>query len=176
MHPYPKPLSVRDDNHVQHDHEVASMGGIAGVQPLPVGLVVATTYTPGAPWEPRRLSRGEGVLALLSHTVAAQTRPEQAMRFLRRAVEAAAIIAEPPRRGGRALGAAAARELDADVDVVERLGELLRAAGFGDQRAQRPAGRGRRASSRRFAALFALGREDDARLAILLKLFTDGNG
>lgn len=95
VHPYPKPLSLRDHRQVQHDHDIESLGGVAGEQPLPIRLVVATTYSPGALWAPRRLSAGEGVLALLSHTVPAQTRAEQVMRYLTRSVPGATLIESP---------------------------------------------------------------------------------
>lgn len=95
VHPYPKPLSLRDHRQVQHDHDIESLGGVAGEEPLPIRLVVATTYSPGAQWAPRQLSPGEGVLALLSHTVAAQTRAEQVMRYLTQSVPGATLIESP---------------------------------------------------------------------------------
>lgn len=95
VHPYAKPLSLRDAMQVQHDRDVGDLGGTAGEEPLPIRAVVATAYAPGAQWQPRRLSPGEGVLALLSHTVAAQTRPEQVMRYLTRCVDGATLIQSP---------------------------------------------------------------------------------
>lgn len=100
VHPYPKPLSLRDERQVQHDHDVESLGGTAGEEPLPIGAVIATTYTPGERWDPRSLTAGEGVLALLANTVAAQTRPEQVMHFLAASVDGAVILES--RRGDAA--------------------------------------------------------------------------
>ena len=56
-------------------------------EPLPIDAVVATGYFPGAEWRPRRLSHGEGLLALLSHAVPAQSRPEETMAVLKKALE-----------------------------------------------------------------------------------------
>lgn len=95
VHPYPKPLSLRDADQVQHDRDVSSLGGIAGVEPLRIGAVVVTAYAPGATWRAQRLSQGEGVLALLSNTVVAQTRPEQAMRALSRCLDGAVVLQSP---------------------------------------------------------------------------------
>lgn len=111
VHPYAKPLSVRDEGLVQHDQDVASIGGTSGTEPLPIGLIVATSYEPGAQWRPRRLSNGEGVLALLAHTVAAQTRPAEVMRFLRQAVDGIAAI-ESARDDAAALAPLLLEELD----------------------------------------------------------------
>lgn len=92
VHPYAKPLSLRGADHLQTDHHVDALGGMPGDEPLPVGLVVVTSYRPGADWRPRRLSAGEGVLALLSNTVVAQERPEEALRALTRAVEGSVVM------------------------------------------------------------------------------------
>ena len=92
VHPYPKPLSLRDDGQLQSDHHVESMGGVAGEDPLEIGAVVVTTYRREASWQPRRLSAGEGAMALLSHTVPAHSKPAETMRTLSRAVEGAVVI------------------------------------------------------------------------------------
>lgn len=92
VHPYAKPLSLRDDDHVQTEHGVESLGGVAGEHPLRVGAVILTTYRPGGEWRPARLSPGEGALTLLSHTVPAQERPAEAMRAITRAVDGAIVL------------------------------------------------------------------------------------
>jgi hypothetical protein len=92
VHPFQKPLSIRDERYVQVDHHVDVLGGIAGDGPLPVGVVVLTSYESGAAWRPRRLSHGEAVLGLMAHTVPAQSRPAQTLRTIRRSLEAATVI------------------------------------------------------------------------------------
>lgn len=92
VHPYPKPLSIRDAALRQVDHEVEALGGSRGDGALPVGAIVATSYRPGAMWEPRRGSPGEGVMALLANTVAAQERPPEVMRALTRAADGAVVV------------------------------------------------------------------------------------
>jgi hypothetical protein len=90
--PYAKPLSVRGDDLAQTNHGADAFGGTVGVDPLPVGAIVVTHYRPDAEWNPRRLTTGEGVLALLANTVPAQSRPAESLRALRRAAEGAVII------------------------------------------------------------------------------------
>ena len=106
VHPYPKPLSIRGDGYSQVDHSVEALGGSAGKGPLPVGLVVLAQYEPGARWEPRRLSGGEAVLAILANTVPAQERPEQALSTIKRAVDGAVAL-----QSGRGEAAELVREL-----------------------------------------------------------------
>lgn len=82
VHPYARPLRIRDADDLGRRVTAAEMGARSGRVALPVGLVASTRYTPGARWRPRTLSRGEATLELLSHTVPARFRPRQVLRFL----------------------------------------------------------------------------------------------
>jgi len=92
VHPFRIPLSLRND-----------AGGATRVRPadshalpaLPMRLVVSTGYEPGAQWQPRRGTAGEGLMALLSNTVRARLAPRDTMHALARAVEHAALVASP---------------------------------------------------------------------------------
>jgi hypothetical protein len=92
VHHYAKPLSVRGDGLAQTDHAVESFGAVAGDEPLPLGMIVITTYKPGAEWKPQRLSPGVGAMALLVNAVPAQERPEEVMHAVSRAAEDAVVI------------------------------------------------------------------------------------
>jgi hypothetical protein len=100
VHPYPRNLSVRpllvgdSTTLTAPPVEMTSeqLGGTTGVDPLPVGLVVATHYRPGAQWAPRELSGGERVLALFQHAVPARERPEQTLRYIKNAVSDATAL------------------------------------------------------------------------------------
>jgi len=94
VHPYARSLSVREKGKSQRI-PVGSLGGVAGVEPLPVGLVVASMYRPGAHWKPRNLSPGLGILELLSHALPARRRPRQALEVLQRAVKRARVVKSP---------------------------------------------------------------------------------
>src|SRR6266508_1736733 len=49
VHPYARSLSIREKRTGKAQRfSVASLGGVAGVEPLPLGLVVASMYKPGA--------------------------------------------------------------------------------------------------------------------------------
>ena len=99
LHPYAKPLSLRREDQWQVDQDVESLGGVAGYEPLPLNLVALTYYEPGAQWDPRRLSLGESALALMAHTVAAQTRPDESMKTLSAALDDGRVVALEGRRG-----------------------------------------------------------------------------
>jgi hypothetical protein len=83
VHPYPKPLSVRNEKGDSARRcPVEALGGRAAAEPLPVGLVLAVFYQPGAEWRPRALSPGEIVMALLDNTVLVRQKPRIALSIL----------------------------------------------------------------------------------------------
>ena len=93
VHPYPKPLSLRHGpGERAMRYSVESLGGRAGSRPLPISLVLLSHYKAGAMWQPRRLSAGRGILALLAHTVSARRQPAVAFSTLRQVAAHAVII------------------------------------------------------------------------------------
>lgn len=98
VHPYPVPLSIRDEaGKNARKHPVEQLGGQAGQTPLPVGLIVVTNYQAGARWQPRTLSPGRAMLALMDNTVAARKNPEFSLPILQQV--AARAKAVKSRRG-----------------------------------------------------------------------------
>jgi hypothetical protein len=92
VHPYAKPLSFRPPDGPPVEYQAHELGGVVGVEPVPVGLVVATRYRPGSAWDPRPLSAAAGALALLEHAVPAHDRPEQTIRHISRAIAGAKVF------------------------------------------------------------------------------------
>jgi len=90
VHPFPTPLSLRPSADGAPPDAAALR---PGRRPLPVGLVLVTEYRPSVRPRLRPLSRGQGVLALLAHTVPARSRPAESLAALRRAVAGAAVMA-----------------------------------------------------------------------------------
>ncbi|HKC63344.1 MAG TPA: hypothetical protein VKB86_06890 [Pyrinomonadaceae bacterium] len=93
VHPYLRPLSIRDSvsGKVQRVN-ADKLGGVHGRKPLPVGLVVVSNYREGARWRPRKLSAGQGALAMFANTVPARRRPEAALSVFREIVPHAQIL------------------------------------------------------------------------------------
>lgn len=92
VRPYAKPLSIRDKNLIQVDTHVDSLGGTAGDVPLPIGLIAVTSYKPKGKWNPRRLTAGEGAIALLANTVPARERPQESLSAIRKAIDGAVFL------------------------------------------------------------------------------------
>lgn len=92
VHPYLKSPSVR--NTLGEDTDGPSdWEGLEGERPpLPVGAVIFTEYHSGGVWQPRELSQGRGTLGLFSNTLAALSRPQEAMQVLSRALNGAVIL------------------------------------------------------------------------------------
>jgi hypothetical protein len=104
--PYSKRLTIRRVHQGADDYSVEELGGVAGAEPLPIGLVIATQFQLGAEWQPRELSPGAGVLVMLENAVPAQDRPEQTLRVLKKALDGAVIL-----QGDRGEADEVAREL-----------------------------------------------------------------
>jgi hypothetical protein len=68
------------------------MGGQIGLEPMPVGLVVVTEYQPEATWQPRKLTPGQALLALMDNTVAVRRNPAHSMPILKQAVTGATTL------------------------------------------------------------------------------------
>jgi hypothetical protein len=93
VHAYPRPLFLRSTNGgASRRVTVEEIGGRVGKRPLPVALVLLTTYEAGATWRPCELSPGNALLGLLDNTVTARTRTEAVLPALRRAVTGARVL------------------------------------------------------------------------------------
>ena len=92
VHPYAKPVSIRDQDQIQSDHEIENFGGVAGDEALGVSAIVFTEYRPGAEWNPIELSPGRAALAMFRNTLAAMKRSEEAMRTIKLAVDGAVLL------------------------------------------------------------------------------------
>lgn len=93
VHPYAKPLSLREDvGGGPRRCAAEDLGGLVGSKPVRVGMVTMCEYRDGARWRPRLLSPGRAVLALLAHTVPARRRPNDALAVLKRVVAEARVF------------------------------------------------------------------------------------
>jgi hypothetical protein len=93
VHPYFKPIELREEGtYKQSKFDVSSLGGHAGTESLPIGLVLMTKYKPGATWRPKKLTPGKAVLELLNNTVSARRAPEAALSALRHLVASADVV------------------------------------------------------------------------------------
>jgi hypothetical protein len=111
VHPYAKPLSLRDGAQLQTEHPADALGASVGEEPLPMGAIVIASYKPGAEWKPENLSTGEGAMALLANAVPARERPAEVMRAISRTAEGAVVI-----RSDRSEADPVARSLLAELD------------------------------------------------------------
>jgi len=94
IYPYPRALRLRtpiDGRPLTAD----DLNLRPGDGPLPLGLVVLTHYRPGAFLQPRTVSPGEALLALLANTMSARRRPQMVLTALQRALTSGRVLASP---------------------------------------------------------------------------------
>ena len=93
LHPFLKPLSMRDNGtQEQTDYAVEDLGGKAGKRPLPVGVVVLSSYKRGARWRPQELSAGRGVLEIMAHSISTRNQPGVALSTLHKVASQATVL------------------------------------------------------------------------------------
>jgi len=87
VHPYARALSLRaGQESIRMNAWPEAFGAVPGAEPLPLGLIIVTRYHTGAHWNPRVLSPGGAVLALIANTVGIRRQPPFALATLQRAV------------------------------------------------------------------------------------------
>ena len=92
VHPFPRPLQIRDGTGRQQKQSVEMIGGRAGKKPLTISLVISSRYRSGATWRPRVLSLGRGMQEMLSNTVSARRQPEMVLTTLKKSLAQARIL------------------------------------------------------------------------------------
>ncbi|MEZ5346119.1 MAG: hypothetical protein R2681_11255 [Pyrinomonadaceae bacterium] len=94
VHPFAKDLSMRtpDGGGKQVDTPVEEFGGSAGKRAIPVGMVLVMEFKKYARWRPEILSRGQGVLEIISHTVPIRNDPAFSLTVLNKVVDNAVIV------------------------------------------------------------------------------------
>jgi hypothetical protein len=92
VHPFPRRLSLRQADGTFRRCTAEELGGRPGTEPLPVGLVAMTRYHPGSRWQPRPMSPGKAVLAMMDNTVPAEHEPEMVLDTLEKVAPAARTL------------------------------------------------------------------------------------
>lgn len=94
VHPFPKTLSVRGeiDDYTQVEYPVEALGGKAGEEKIPVGMVLITEYKTNARWKPKILSSGRGVMEIIKNSVSIRNNPNFVLEVLNKMANRAVIV------------------------------------------------------------------------------------
>jgi hypothetical protein len=112
VHPYLKPLSIRQEGRQARICTVEELGGQPSLEPLEVGLVLVTSYHPEETWRPTKLSPAEGLLELAKNSVSIRRSPGLVLQVLSKVVVAAPVLCGPRGEGQQVVSYL--RERDAD--------------------------------------------------------------
>jgi hypothetical protein len=123
VHPFVKPLSLRDGSARGADVVPAAFGARIGRAPIRVGAIVVTTYAAGAvdTYRPQQRSGALGALALLDNAVAARSRPGDVLHALAEASRGALVL-EGPRGEARPAAEAILAAVDRSTDEPAHAG------------------------------------------------------
>lgn len=96
VHPYAKPLSVRAAGDTTRtastETAAAALGATTAARAIAIGLIVATSYQPGARWSPEARSPADGALLLLANAFAARDDTERVLQVVGRAARDAVVL------------------------------------------------------------------------------------
>jgi len=95
VHPYQKPLSIRDSTGIGKPVRAEDLGGRIAVNAFSLGTIVHTKYEREQAWQPHVLSAGQAMMALLENTVMVRESPKRAMEILGRSVRDVLAFAGP---------------------------------------------------------------------------------
>lgn len=86
VHPFARPLSIRGeiDDFKQIDYAVETLGGTAGTEKIPVGMVLITEYKPNGKWKPKKMSSANGIIELINNTIPIRNNPQFSLEVLNR--------------------------------------------------------------------------------------------
>jgi hypothetical protein len=125
VHSYSRPPRIRTaEGKSRIEFEPEMFEGERELEPLPLGYIVVTQYQTGARWQPRRLSPGQAVLALLQNTVAIRRRPDSCLAALSRA-SSSAITVQSARGEADETALLLLSEIEKDTRELSRVGEAL---------------------------------------------------
>ncbi|MGI8669323.1 MAG: hypothetical protein ACR2J3_05665 [Aridibacter sp.] len=93
LHPFPRRLSMRGitGEYSQVDVPVEDFGGVIGVEPVEIKLIVLTEFEEGYQWSPEIITPGNAVLELLPHTIPIRFNPKFTLEVLHKLVNRAII-------------------------------------------------------------------------------------
>ena len=96
VHAFPRKVSMRYFGATREKEvSVEEIGGVYGIKPLPVGLVLLTGFQKGAVWDPQVLSPGNGIIEIIQHTIPIRRNSEFVLKVLDLVARRAIIVKSP---------------------------------------------------------------------------------
>jgi hypothetical protein len=93
VHPYPRPLLVRDGNPEQHPVLAQDLNARIGAAAAPLGWIFALAYSKESKWSVAPVSQSEALMILLCNTPHTLAQSPEMVGFFQRAVASAACLA-----------------------------------------------------------------------------------
>jgi hypothetical protein len=92
-------MRTDDGKYTSYELEIADLGGTAGKNPMPVGMILFTEYAPGrVRWRPKSLTPGRAVIELVQYALPMRRQPAFSLKVMNSLVRHAVVFSG--RRGG----------------------------------------------------------------------------
>jgi hypothetical protein len=97
VHPFARPLTMRGKGNdvSETPTQIEDIGGVAGIDPIPVGCVLFTKFEPESRPDYRFLTLGQGIVEVIGQTIAIRRNTEFAIKVLKNAFSSAIIVKSP---------------------------------------------------------------------------------
>ena len=94
VHAFPKPLSLRTqrDANTQRDIAAETLGAETRRSPIACGMVLVTEFKAGSQFDPKGLSRAEGMMEILRHTVPVRRNTKFSLKVLNKLTLRAILV------------------------------------------------------------------------------------
>ena len=94
--PFPRHLSMRYFGATREtDVPPAKLGAIQGNDPIPVGMLLFTSFKAGDEWDPEIIQAGGGIMEIIPHTLTIRRDPAFSLKVLDLVVRRAIIVKGP---------------------------------------------------------------------------------
>jgi hypothetical protein len=95
VHPYPRPLSLREPHGVRRHVPATELGGTVATEPACPTLVVVTRHEAGGRWDPEVLQDSRAALPLIDNIVRARSDPQRTLRVASAIAAGATVLVGP---------------------------------------------------------------------------------
>lgn len=93
LEPFPRKITLKSKGSDESGNVSAGdLGGTAGSEPAPVGMIVFTRFEDDGRWEPEYLSQGSAIMELIPNTLTTRKNPAFALKVLDLAAQRAIML------------------------------------------------------------------------------------
>jgi hypothetical protein len=94
---YSRPMTTREPGYGRSKRRITAeeLGSQDGTEPLPISMVLYTSYKEGATWRPRKMNLRQGIMGMFNQTFSAHRQTERDLNWIKNALGSAELLQSP---------------------------------------------------------------------------------